>query len=628
MAELQADEGGRAMTNTSITTFEYDVALSYASEDREYVRPVAEGLREHGVQVYYDDFERVETWGSELPELFLDIFSKKARFTVAFISASYVNKPWPLHEGRSALGRALFEHQTYLLPVRMDSSELPGLRPTIGYIDGGSTPPGDLVDLILRKLAAMPGRAAPTGLAVETPVATGGEAGAEEGHLALTEVFGRQDDLYLVMDLGGTKAYVSLMNDEAERVFDKRFATTNHTNADALFEFIKGCLRGMIDRIHELTQTRVSEIWSLVKAIGIAFPGPTDPVSGIILDASNFKIQNFPLRQRVEMAFDGIPTFIDNDVNLAVLGETWKGASQGYRNVVGIMIGTGIGGGIIVDGQIYRGKNKTAGEIGHVVLNYDSTESCGCEQYGCFEALASRKAMARDLHRSKWEQGLRNRLWEEASLGSNEIAYYYKMGDADAVAVVTRAAEVCGKAVFSILNLFNPEIIVFNGGFVQQLGDAFLEPIRSEANKCMNAVYSLDENRIPIEMGVLRNPVLVGACKIAMEGVSGAKEYTKKQILSALTDELSEDDLGLLHDLYDHGAEAPIGGHPESAIYKERLRSLRDRGLIRTETGQALSKSTSVRITDLGRIVIKEARQIGEQPGPGSGTSSIGSSAP
>ena len=209
-----------------------------------------------------------------------------------------------------------------------------------------------------------------------------------------------------------------------------------------------------------------------IKAIGIAFPGPTDFAEGVALDASIFRIKNLRLADRVHDTFD-IETLVDNDVNLGVWGEAWKGAAHGYENVVGFMIGTGIGGGIIINGQIYRGRNKTAGEIGHMIVNLDSDIQCGCRQYGCFEALASRKSMARDLHARKLKQGFRGMMWAEETLLSNEIAWYYRNGDADALAVVHQAAEVCGKAVFSILNLFNPEIIVFNGGFVQQLGDAF-----------------------------------------------------------------------------------------------------------------------------------------------------------
>ena len=593
------------MQEVSITLIEYDVALSYASEDRPYVRAVADRLQAAGVRVFYDEFATTQTWGTELPETFLDIFQKKAWFAVAFISAHYVNKPWTLHEGRSALARALVEHRAYFLPVRMDDSELPGLRPTIGYIDGRSTSPEQLAGKVLEMLEAIPSTRTSTTALVEAPVETPGEVRSEEKDVAIANAINQGDDLYIVMDLGGTKAYVSLMTSEAESLYDKRHATQNHNDADRLLEFIRTGIRGPIDRIHELTGMSVSDAERRIKAIGIAFPGPTDSEQGLVLDASNFYIKNFPLAEKISKTFD-IETFVDNDVNLGVLGEAWKGAGEGYRNIVGIMIGTGIGGGIIVNGQIYRGRNKTAGEIGHVTLNLDSDIRCGCGQYGCFEALASRKSMARDLRRRKLDKGIKDRIWTEKNLLSNEIAKFYSYGDADAVAVVNRAAEICGKAAFSLLNLFNPEIIIFNGGFVQQLGEVFLTPVREEAKKCMNAVYSLDDKQIPIVLGNLRNPVLFGACKMAIDRSGRKVERTREEILSVLGDGLSDDDRILLKELYRYGRPVPITGHPDSDYSKDKLRNLRNRGLVSTGPGPSFRLSDEVKISDLGKIVVDE----------------------
>jgi len=145
------------MSELSAGLLEYDVALSYASEDRSYVRVVAERLRAEGVRLFYDEFETAKLWGVELPEIFLEIFQRKTRFTVAFISAHYVSKPWPMHEGRSALARAIVEQVPFFLPVRLDDSELPGLRPTVGYVDARSTSPEQLVAMILEKLRIMQG---------------------------------------------------------------------------------------------------------------------------------------------------------------------------------------------------------------------------------------------------------------------------------------------------------------------------------------------------------------------------------------------------------------------------------------------------------------------------------------
>lgn len=139
---------------TGCPEFAFDVALSFAGEDRAYVDGVAERLRARGVRVFYDRYAVVDTWGADLYELFDEVFRTKARFAVVFVSRSYVGKPWPTHERRSAQARALTEFGPYLLPVRLDDAELPGLRPTVGYVDARQLTPDSLTDLVCQKLAS------------------------------------------------------------------------------------------------------------------------------------------------------------------------------------------------------------------------------------------------------------------------------------------------------------------------------------------------------------------------------------------------------------------------------------------------------------------------------------------
>ncbi len=145
------------MTDGSDQTFEFDIALSFAGEDRSYVHDLADRLRTHNVRIFYDEYAAVDTWGADLYELLDEVYRKKARFVIAFISKHYVSKPWPKHERRSALARALVELEPYFLPVRLDDTELPGLRPTVGYVDARSTTPDQLVQLIVEKLGRLPG---------------------------------------------------------------------------------------------------------------------------------------------------------------------------------------------------------------------------------------------------------------------------------------------------------------------------------------------------------------------------------------------------------------------------------------------------------------------------------------
>ena len=135
---------------------DFDVALSYAGEDRSYVAAVANGLREAGVRVFYDEFMVADLWGVDLHSYLDDVYRKRARFTVVFISQNYATKAWTSHERQSTQARAMNESGSYLLPVRIDDAELPGLRPTVSYIDARKTLPNQLVELIRKKVGLEP----------------------------------------------------------------------------------------------------------------------------------------------------------------------------------------------------------------------------------------------------------------------------------------------------------------------------------------------------------------------------------------------------------------------------------------------------------------------------------------
>jgi hypothetical protein len=133
---------------------DFDVALSFAGEDRRYVEQVAKILRDRKIRVFYDEFMLVDLWGEDLYSYFDDIYRRRARFAVVFVSENYARKAWTSHERQSAQARALIEQGTYLLPVRLDDSDLPGLRPTTGYVDARKIAPKDLADLIEQKTSS------------------------------------------------------------------------------------------------------------------------------------------------------------------------------------------------------------------------------------------------------------------------------------------------------------------------------------------------------------------------------------------------------------------------------------------------------------------------------------------
>lgn len=133
-------------------TFEYDVCLSFAGEDRDYVETVARGLREQGIRVFYDRYATAELWGKDLYEHLHYVYGKAARYCVLFVSDAYGRKVWTSHERKSAQERAINENREYILPARFDDTEVPGLRGTVGHVDLRTTTPAELVDLIVEKL--------------------------------------------------------------------------------------------------------------------------------------------------------------------------------------------------------------------------------------------------------------------------------------------------------------------------------------------------------------------------------------------------------------------------------------------------------------------------------------------
>lgn len=153
MQTLVSCMNAKASDETSV----YDVALSFAGEDRTYVAQVAQLLREKNIRLFYDEFAIAEAWGADLYTFLDDVYRKKSRFAAVFISKHYAAKPWTTHERQSAQARALNELGPYLLPVRLDDTDLPGLRPTVHYVDARLTTVEQLVDLIQQKLSSAPG---------------------------------------------------------------------------------------------------------------------------------------------------------------------------------------------------------------------------------------------------------------------------------------------------------------------------------------------------------------------------------------------------------------------------------------------------------------------------------------
>lgn len=158
--EIEERESGRFIAASGTTPYaasdgkerEYDVALSFAGEDRPFVRPVADILKKSGLHIFYDEDQQVNLWGKDLGDFLDDVYRVRSKYVVMFISTHYANKMWTNHERKSALSRAILEKREYVLPARFDDTELPGLRPTIAYIDLRGETPDSFSGKIIKKV--------------------------------------------------------------------------------------------------------------------------------------------------------------------------------------------------------------------------------------------------------------------------------------------------------------------------------------------------------------------------------------------------------------------------------------------------------------------------------------------
>ncbi len=215
-------------------------------------------------------------------------------------------------------------------------------------------------------------------------------------------------------------------------------------------------------------------------AIGVASPGAVDVVRGVVPSAPQLPgWRDVPLARLLEERL-GLPTRVENDANAAALGENRFGAGRGSRHMLYITVSTGVGGGIIVDGELYSGKGGAAGEFGHVTIDVNGPP-CGCGANGCLESLASGTAIARkgELLAQSGESPILARLRrDEGRVTAEMMSRAAEMGDEASREVYRETGRYCGVALANLVNVFDPEVIVIGGG-VARAGDLFLNPARA-----------------------------------------------------------------------------------------------------------------------------------------------------
>ena len=277
-------------------------------------------------------------------------------------------------------------------------------------------------------------------------------------------------------DLGGTKLLCAVMDEKQQVLASAKVSTDVAGGPDAIVDQMAKGIRQAIKK----AELKLKDI----SAVGACVPGPADPATGVVSRAVNLHWDEpVPLAQNLSQALKGLPVIIENDVNAGTYGEWVAGAAKGQQDVIGIFVGTGIGGGLVLDGKLRRGPRFIAGEVGHIILKIDGPP-CSCGNSGCAEALASRTA----LERNAWtalKAGRKSVLAEmmEAKgrqrMTSGIISRAFKAGDPLVVELIEDMAFHLGLLTASLVNIVDPQMVVFGGGVVEKMGEDLLNLVRS-----------------------------------------------------------------------------------------------------------------------------------------------------
>ena len=269
------------------------------------------------------------------------------------------------------------------------------------------------------------------------------------------------------VDLGGTTVKLGFFDTEGN-VLDKWEIKTRTENGGVnilpdIAEAIKG----------KMAEKSVAK--EDVVGVGIGVPGPVDS-KGIVHKCVNLGWGVFNINEELSKHLDGIAVKGGNDANVAALGEMWKGGGQGFDSIVVVTLGTGVGGGIIVDGQILTGATGAAGEIGHIHVDDEETEVCGCGNTGCLEQYASATGVVRIANRVL-AKNKKETCLKAGEVSAKDVWDAVKAGDAVAVEIAEQFGEYLGKGLASVAGVMNPEAFVIGGG-VSKAGEVLLDYIR------------------------------------------------------------------------------------------------------------------------------------------------------
>lgn len=304
------------------------------------------------------------------------------------------------------------------------------------------------------------------------------------------------------IDLGGTNIKVGVVNEDYEIVSRSSVKTNLPRPAEGIVEGICEAVKIALDGAGIGLED--------VTSIGIGTPGAASRSTGVVLYSNNLGFDNVPLGKMLKEKL-GKDIYVENDANAAAFGEYLAGGGKGYENVVVITLGTGVGGGIIIDGKIYTGFNFCGAELGHTVIEYNG-RPCTCGRKGCFEAYSSATALIAATKKAM-ESDKNSKLWEIAgSLDGVDGKTAFdgmRAGDETAKSVVNEYIEYLGCGLANMVNIFQPQVLLIGGGVCKE-GDNLVLPLKEIIKR---EQYCIDEN----------NSTLLDVCRLGNDaGIIGA----------------------------------------------------------------------------------------------------------
>lgn len=308
--------------------------------------------------------------------------------------------------------------------------------------------------------------------------------------------------MYIGIDLGGTNIAAAIVSEDGKILFEDSWKTGAQRTSEEIVADMIGICKSLIEKSgHPISD---------FKSIGIGTPGTVLAEDGIIVYACSLPFRNLPIRELMQKEID-LPIYVGNDANCAALGEYTTEENKNMKCFVAVTLGTGVGGGIIIDGKLLGGCNGNAGELGHMV-SVIGGKKCGCGRYGCIEQYASASALIEQTKEAILED--KNSLMYEMIEGnldniSGKTAFLAaKQGDELAKRVVTKYISYVGECLIDIVNIFQPEIIKIGGGISKE-GDNLINPLKEYVYE---NIYCKDIYKTEIKTATLGNNAgIIGA---------------------------------------------------------------------------------------------------------------------